>query len=144
MANLRPFRRRMLTEQWNPWNDLMQLANMVWDKGFGPTGFAYPAIDVEDTPDAYLVKADVPGYSKDDLGIELDGNTVTIKGNTIAEKGTDSPDLIYQERRVGEFRRTLTLPRDIDAEHAEATFNNGVLEIRLPKAGKRGRRLSIN
>ena len=144
MANLIPFGRRMLSRQWSPWDEFAELANMLWDKSMMPRGMAYPAIDVEDTAEAYIVKADVPGYSKSDLEVELDGNAVTIKGNTLAEKKTDSPDLIYQERQVGEFRRTFTLPAKIDVEKATATFDHGVLEIRLPKAGGKGRRLMID
>ncbi|NLJ24786.1 MAG: Hsp20/alpha crystallin family protein [Firmicutes bacterium] len=146
MANLIPFRhRRMLRSDWNPWDDFMQLANMFGDRGMMPSfSMAYPAVDVEDTPEAYLVKANVPGYAKDDLEIELEGNMVTIKGNTVAEEQTQSQDLIHQERCTGEFRRTFALPTDIDAENAEATFDHGVLEIRLPKARGKGRRLTIN
>lgn len=147
MANLIPFGHlghRMLRRQWSPWEDFAELANIFSDKSIMPRDMAYPAIDVEETPEAYIVKADVPGYSKGDLEVELDGNIVTIKGNTVAEKKTDSQDLIYQERRVGEFRRAFTLPTKIDVEKAEAAFDQGVLEIRLPKAGGKGRRLMID
>ncbi|NMB45123.1 MAG: Hsp20/alpha crystallin family protein [Firmicutes bacterium] len=144
MANLIPFRRRMLREQWNPFADFMQLANALWDEGMMPSGLTYPNIDIGETPEAYVIKADVPGYSKGDLEIELDGNTLTIKGNNVVEEQSNSPDLIYQERRMGKFRRAFALPGDIDAEKAEAGFENGVLEIHLPKAGGRGRRLTIN
>ena len=146
MANLVPFRHRhMLRSDWNPWDDFMQLANMFWDRDMMPSfTMAYPAIDIEDTPEAYLVKADVPGYDKGNLEIELEGNMVTIRGNTVAEERTESQDLIHQERCVGEFRRTFALPTDIDAEKAEATFEQGVLEIRLPKASGKGRKLRIS
>jgi len=146
MANLIPFRhRRVLRSDWSPWDDFMQLANMFCDSGMMPSStMVYPAIDVEDTPEAYLVKANLPGYAKDNLEIELEGNMVTIKGNTVAEERSESQDLIYQERCTGEFRRTFVLPTDIDTEQAEATFDHGVLEIRLPKARGKGRRLTIN
>ena len=143
MANLIPFLSSHAEEQWNPLLISWQLANALWDEGMMPSGLTYPNIDIGETQ-AYVIKADVPGYSKGDLEIELDGNTLTIKGNNVVEEQSNSPDLIYQERRMGKFRRAFALPGDIDAEKAEAGFENGVLEIHLPKAGGRGRRLTIN
>ena len=143
MANLIPFR-RMLRAHWSPWDDLMQLAGFPWDETLA-TGVLYPAIDVEETADAYIVKADVPGYHKGDLEVELNGNTVTIRGKTMEAKRTEDDDnIIYQERRAGEFRRAFTMPKDISSDGAEATFHDGVLQIRLPKVEGEGRRLSIN
>ena len=146
MANLQPFHdRNLLGGNWDPWGDFMRLANVLRDRsGLSTFTMAYPAIDVRDTSNAYLVKADLPGYSKENVEIELEGNTITIKGNVISEEQTESKDLIHQERCRREFRRTLTLPANIDSENVKASFNNGVLEINLPKVKSKGRQVIIH
>ena len=94
---------------------------------------AYPALNVWDAGEALCLEAEIPGIRKDDLEILAVGNEVTIKG---ARKGLEGEKLKYhrRERGIGEFTRTVTLPSEIDADKVEATLNNGVLLLRMPKA----------
>jgi HSP20 family protein len=100
---------------------------------FAPVGQrAYPALNIYSAGDALLVEAEVPGVRKEDLEILAVGNELTIKGRRPA----DEQSLTYhrRERGVGDFTRVVTLPIDVDADKIEATLQEGVLTLRLPKA----------
>jgi HSP20 family protein len=88
---------------------------------------------VFETDDDIVVKATLPGVKPDDLKITALGNTVTIQGETRAEEDVEESDYVYRERRFGQFSRTLTLPQNVDADNAEATFEDGVLRLAFPK-----------
>jgi len=91
-------------------------------------------VDVEETPESYVVKADVPGVKKDDISVDIAGNTVTIKAEVKQENSDRSnSNMLHTERYYGEERRSFTLPQDVDESHAEAKYENGVLHLRLPK-----------
>jgi HSP20 family protein len=90
-------------------------------------------LDVQDTEDALLVRAEVPGVDKDDLTIELHDRTLTIRGEKRVEESRETDKQVYSERRYGSFLRTLTLPIDVDNDGVAASHSNGVLTVRLPK-----------
>jgi HSP20 family protein len=93
---------------------------------------AYPAMNIWDAGDAICVEAEVPGVSKNDLEILTVGNELTVKGR----RGPLAGKWAYHrhERGTGEFTRSMTLPCEINADKVDATLNNGVLTLRLPKA----------
>lgn len=91
-------------------------------------------LDVQDTEDALLVRAEVPGVDKDDLHIELHDRTLTIRGEKRAEERRETDKEVYTERRYGSFMRSLTLPAEVDPEQVRADHSNGILTVRLPKA----------
>jgi len=93
-----------------------------------------PAIDVYQTPNEFVVKASMPGTKPDNVNIDITGNTLTIKGETKAEQETKNEDYLYQERRYGSFSRSLVLPSGLEADKTEATMENGILTLTLPKA----------
>jgi HSP20 family protein len=95
---------------------------------------AIPAIDVYQTPNEFVVKASLPGTKPDDVNIDITGNTLTIKGETKAEQETKNEDYLYQERRYGSFSRSLVLPSGLQADKIEATMENGILTLTIPKA----------
>ncbi len=102
-------------------------------------------IDVTEDEKAYIVTADLPGVTKDDIQVTIDGNQVTIaaevKRNVERKEGERA---LHVERYVGQLFRTFTLPTEIDESASEAKFENGVLELRLAKkAPQAGRKLSI-
>ena len=92
-----------------------------------------PALDVYDQKDDLIVKAEIPGLTKDEIDISLEGNTLTIKGEKKKEEEVKEEDYYRCERTFGAFSRSVELPADVQADKVNASFKNGVLEIRLPK-----------
>jgi HSP20 family protein len=92
-----------------------------------------PAMDVTETDEQYVLRADLPGLSEDDVNVELDDNVLTISGERKSEHEQRSQGFYRVERASGSFSRSLTLPEGVDADSIEATFENGVLEVRVPK-----------
>lgn len=93
------------------------------------TGFT-PLVDVHETEEEYLVKVDVPGVKADDVNVEVNDNVLSISGSRGADE-TGQAQLV--ERPYGSFVRTLTLPQGVDSDSIEAGYQDGVLELRIPK-----------
>jgi len=94
-----------------------------------------PRCDVNETKDHYLVSFDMPGVKKEDIKIEVQGNELVISGERQREaKEQDGEAVLRHERMYGKFERTFTLPTTIAAEKIEAHYENGVLNVALPKA----------
>jgi len=91
-------------------------------------------LDIVASGDDYVITAGVPGLSADALSLEVLGDTVTIRGELPAPEHKDGEQVLLHERRYGKFARSVTLPAELDGAHAEATVDNGVLTVRLPKA----------
>ena len=96
-------------------------------------GEVEPAIDVADTPAAVIVKAHVPGVSKENLQVNVTDTAFTLKGEV--QEDTTTEDKTYHRREIhyGAFARTITLPTTVQAEHATAQLKDGVLEVTIPK-----------
>ncbi len=92
------------------------------------------AVDMFETDDHLVVKASVPGVKPENLNVTVQGETLTIKGEIKEEQEKKEGQYHYRERRQGAFSRSLTLPFPIQSEKVEATFENGVLTLTLPKA----------
>jgi HSP20 family protein len=92
-----------------------------------------PTLDIYEEKDDLIVKAEVPGLSKDEIDISLDGNTLTIKGEKKKEEEVKEDDYYRCERTFGAFFRSIELPSEVKADKVTASFKNGVIEIRLPK-----------
>jgi HSP20 family protein len=103
-----------------------------------------PAMDLVETKDAYVLRADLPGLSSDDVKIELEDSVLTISGERKTQQEQRTDGYYRFERASGSFARSLTLPQGIDAERIEARFADGVLEITIPLPEQRKpRRVSI-
>ena len=100
-------------------------------------------LDVEETTDAYLLRADVPGISKDQINVEINEDVVTISVEYKRETTADAKALRI-ERLAGKASRSLRLPVTVDAANADAKHVDGVLILTLPKAAPTARRLTIN
>jgi HSP20 family protein len=111
-----------------------------WDRPLGGLGEFAPSVDVIDREDEVFVRAEVPGYKKEDIEILVSGNTLTLKGETGAEQKEERGDYYYQEISRGSFARTLALPAEVDDSKAKASMKDGVLELTLPKVEKSKRR----
>jgi HSP20 family protein len=98
-----------------------------------PLGEAAPAIEVADTPEAVIVKAQVPGVSKENRQVNVTDNALTLKGEVKEDKTTEDKNYHRREFHYGAFSRTIALPTTVQAEHATAQLKDGVLEVTIPK-----------
>lgn len=92
-----------------------------------------PALDAYTTPEAFVVKAELPGFAPDEIHTEVTGDTLTIEAKRGEEQKREERGYVYRERRRGELRRTLTLPPGLKVDEAEATYVDGVLTLTIPK-----------
>ena len=135
----------MAIERWHPLTDLMtlrQAMDRLFDDSFvRPSrgleifgrGIA-PALDVYQTPSEVMVKATLPGVKGEDVNIDITGDTLTIKGESRAEQEVKREDYLYQERRYGAFSRSVVLPSGLKSDKTEATMEDGILTLTIPKA----------
>ncbi|HEX8975156.1 MAG TPA: Hsp20/alpha crystallin family protein [Solirubrobacteraceae bacterium] len=96
-----------------------------------------PAMDITEAEGEYVLKADLPGLTEKDVNIEVQDNVLTLSGERRFEHADRQGGYRRLERGFGTFRRTLTLPEGVDAEAVKASFDHGVLEIRIPKPEQR-------
>jgi len=93
-----------------------------------------PALDVAETESGYSVRVDLPGVTKQDVKIAIDGRRVSVSARAQPEDGkTDAARLIYRERSAARFARSFTLPEEIDQDASQAKLDNGVLSLTLSK-----------
>lgn len=103
-----------------------------------------PAVDVEETADELVFRAELPGMSRDDIEVELEDGVLTIQGEKKYEKKQDNAQGLLYERRWGTFNRRFTLPRALAADGITADLRNGILTIRVPKAEEaKGRKIEV-
>ena len=104
-----------------------------WDE-FELVGEWAPRVDVSETKDAVVVKAEMPGMEQKDINVELENQVLTIKGEKHQEKEEKGERFHRMERSWGAFSRTFRLPAAVEGGKVNATFKNGVLTVTLPKA----------
>jgi HSP20 family protein len=103
-----------------------------------------PAMDLVETDDAFVLKADLPGLDENDVKLEVEDNVLTVAGERKAEHEEKREGYYRVERAYGAFRRSLTLPEGVDPEAVTAGFSKGVLSVRIPKPeDRKPRRVSI-
>ena len=104
-----------------------------------------PPVDIHETDDALVIKAELPGISKDDVSIDVHQNTLTLRGQRKHEAEVKQDNYHRMERAYGTFQRSFVLPTMIDQEKVQATFKDGVPELHLPKLeSAKPRRIAIN
>ena len=146
----------MAIVRWEPFrelatlqNDMNRLFNTAFDTpaGTGNGGTLrrwMPAMDLVETDDEFVVRADLPGLGEDDVKIEVEDNILTLSGERKAEHESKQEGYHRVERAFGAFSRSLTLPKGVDPEAVTASFDRGVLEVHIPKPEQRKpRRISI-
>lgn len=95
----------------------------------------FPAMDVKERDDAYVIVADMPGVKKEDINVTLENGILTITAETQSEQEQkDGERLLRQERRYGKYVRSLRLGTQINEKQVKANYKDGVLELTLPKA----------
>ena len=139
----------MALVRWEPareLNSLQQEMNRLFSSFFDtPTGGNggtvgrrwIPAMDLVETEDHYVLSADLPGMSQDDISLEFEGDVLTVSGERRSEHEERKEGYYRLERATGAFSRSLTLPEGVDADAVTATFDKGVLEVRIPKPEQR-------
>lgn len=103
-----------------------------------------PAVDIRETEEAYLVHAELPGLSKDDIDITLEENVLKLSGERRWEQDVNEEQYHRIERSYGTFTRAFSLPSRVDATQVEASFKDGVLTVTVPKMEEaKPRKISI-
>ena len=92
-----------------------------------------PAVDVYETDTGLVLKAELPGFAKDDVTVEIHDHTLTLRGERKRESAVKAQQYHRVERIYGAFQRAFSLPATVDREQVQATYKDGVLELRLPK-----------
>ncbi|HEX5956652.1 MAG TPA: Hsp20/alpha crystallin family protein [Solirubrobacterales bacterium] len=134
----------MALVRWEPAREVDSLqseVNRVFDAFFGNgasrTRRWVPAMDLVETDSDLVLRADLPGLTRDDVEIEIKDGTLTVSGERKSQHEEKSEGYYRVERAFGRFSRSLTLPDGIDAESVAAEFAEGVLEVRIPKPAER-------
>jgi HSP20 family protein len=140
----------MATIRWEPVGELHTIQNemnRLFNTMFDPPAQAtradstmrrwIPAMDLVETGEHYVLKADLPGLSETDVNIEVENDVLTLSGERKTEHDDQGQGYYRVERGFGTFSRSLTLPAGVDPDSVQAHFDRGVLEIRIPKPEKR-------
>jgi HSP20 family protein len=128
--------------RWDPLRDLLalheQLGHLVGTDAPGWT----PSVDLYETPNEFVLSAELPGLSRDEIEIHAEDNRITLRGSRSAAPGREIPCEQYHrvERGHGRFSRTFALPEPVDVDRISADLKDGVLTITIPKAADRGAR----
>jgi HSP20 family protein len=141
--------REMALVRWDPVRELDSFQsdmNRLFDGFFGRregtagSGYArrwIPAMDLVETEDELVLRADLPGLDRDDIEIEVKDNVLTVSGERRAEHEDKGEGFYRVERASGRFSRSLDLPQGIDPSGVKANFDRGVLEVRIPRPEER-------
>ena len=131
--------------RWNPWRELEDIQGRL-NQLFGETGLPRergdgsilaewsPAVDVQETDNEYLVKADLPDVKKEAVKVQLVDGSLSIEGERRREKEENGKRFHKVEREYGSFVRRFALPSEVDVTKVHAEFKDGVLNVHLPKS----------
>jgi HSP20 family protein len=119
-------------------NEMNRLFNTFFDqpgesRGADARRRWIPAMDLVETGEHYVLRADLPGLSEEDVSIELEDSVLTISGERKTKHQPQEQGYYRLERAFGAFSRSLTLPEGVDPENVQAQFDRGVLEVTIPK-----------
>jgi HSP20 family protein len=126
---------------WRPFQELRKEIDRLFNEFFNrpvlPEKFEWfewtPAVDVSETEDSIVVKADLPGVKPEEIEINLSDNILTIRGEKKREEEEKKENFYRVERYYGSFMRAIQLPTEVDVEKVKATYKDGVLKVVLPK-----------
>ena len=108
-------------------------------QGQGVGNFVNASINVSETENEIRITAELPGVTEQDIDVSLDDDVLTIRGEKKFERKDDKENFHFVERSYGTFQRSLRLPFQVDPEQVQASFENGVLTVTLPKTGRQER-----
>lgn len=136
----------MAIVKWDPFRDMITLRDRMdrlfedslnrlrgGEDDMGHSTWA-PAVDIYETSDMLVIKAEIPGVEKEDMSVEVKENALYLKGERKFEKEVKEENYHRMERSYGSFKRIFQLPTSVDENKIKANFKDGVLEIKIPKA----------
>jgi HSP20 family protein len=129
---------------WTPFeglNKVQSRINDLFDESFGrswPNAAAgrawYPSVDILESKEAYVLRAELPGMNKEDFNLELKEGTLTLTGERKFTKPAEGVEYRSVERVTGKFVRSFTVPETVKHDGIQATYKDGILEVHIPKA----------
>lgn len=128
--------------RWEPFagfGNLHSVFNDLFDENFERSSARpsiskwHPAVDVLESKDTYLIRAELPGMKREDIKVEVKDGTLVLSGERISEKPTEGVEYRHVERVAAKFWRSFSLPETVKQDGIEATYKDGILEIRVPK-----------
>lgn len=135
---------------WNPFREVDNIGREISNFFDYPSrlfgGFNSPRVDVYQTENDVVVKAEIPGVSKEDLKLFIDEDSVRISGQAKKEKEFSDENVYRTERYYGNFSRTIPLPVEVKSENARAEYKDGILSVTVPKSEPskvKGRKIDI-
>ena len=130
--------------RWDPFADISQLreqVNRLFEQSLTTSGHEpasmrtwAPTVDIEETKDALIIHAELPGIKPEEISIQVEGDTLTLRGERQIQREEKDKQFVRVERAYGAFQRSFTLGIPIKTDEVNACYNNGVLDITLPKA----------
>jgi HSP20 family protein len=146
----------MAVVKWDPFRDLVSIQDRMnrlfeqtlsrsrGEEGVTATTWT-PAVDIYETADTIVMKAELPGVAREDIQIQIDGNTLTLKGERRFARDVQEESYLRIERAYGSFHRSFALPATVQQENVRAVLKDGVLELMLPKAeDSKPKRISVD
>jgi HSP20 family protein len=141
----------MAITRWRPFRDVLSIQdemNRLFDDFFGHSagsigpvtrqewteGVWTPSVDVSETKDNVIIKAEIPGMSKDEVKLSVENNVLTLSGERKQEKEEKDTNYHRIERSYGSFSRSFTLPTSVQPDKVKASYKDGILKIVLPKS----------
>jgi len=128
--------------RWEPFagfGNLRSVFNDLFDENFGRSSAQpsiskwYPAVDVLESRESYLIRAELSGMKREDIKVEVKDGTLVLSGERKSEKPAEGVEYRHAERVAAKFWRSFSLPETVKQEGIEATYKDGILEIRVPK-----------
>lgn len=131
--------------RWEPFDGLNRIQsriNELFNETFGrsqaysnsATGVWFPPVDILESKDSYLIRAELPGMKKEDFNLEVTDGTLTLSGERKFDEPANGVEYQRMERVAGKFSRSFYLPQTVKSDGIKATYREGILEIHLPKA----------
>jgi HSP20 family protein len=146
----------MAVVKWDPFRDLVSIQDRMnrlfeqtlsrsrGEEGVTATTWT-PAVDIYETADTIVMKAELPGVTREDIHIQIDGSTLTLKGERRFARDVQEESYLRIERAYGSFHRSFALPATVQQENVRAVLKDGVLELTLPKAeDSKPKRISVD
>jgi HSP20 family protein len=147
----------MALARWDPMREMMtmrdqmdRLVNQFFGRGGGEEAEGWvtsgwtPPVEIYDTGDALMVRVELPGVAKEDVQVEVHENTLSLRGERKPDASIKEGQYHRQERAYGPFQRSFRLPVQVDTEKVQATYRDGLLELRLPKSeAAKSKRITI-
>jgi HSP20 family protein len=136
--------------QWDPFDGFTRVQSPLsdpFDTAFAGTAASQtwvPPVDILESPDAYLIRAELPGMNREDFNLEIDQRSLVLSGERRLEKPAKNVEYRRVERLAGRFLRSFYLPDTVERDEIRATYRGGILEVHVPKSEKaRTRQITV-